>query len=63
MLDQHAAVDLSDEADTMDSKDDWHGLDRYEARKKIVTTLEGLGLVDKIVGIRIWCLMATAPIR
>ena len=49
MLDQHAAVDLSDEAfDTMDSKDDWHGLDRYEARKKIVTTLEGLGLVDKI---------------
>ncbi|MGB2151110.1 MAG: valine--tRNA ligase [Parvibaculales bacterium] len=49
MLDQHATVDLSDEAfDTMDSKDDWHGLDRYEARKKIVTTLEGLGLVDKI---------------
>ncbi len=49
MLDQHAAVDLSDEAfDTMDSKDDWHGLDRYEARKKIVATLEGLGLVDKI---------------
>ena len=49
MLDQHAAIDLSDEAfDTMDGKDDWHGLDRYEARKKIVTTLEGLGVVDKI---------------
>ena len=49
MLDQHAAIDLSDEAfDTMDSKDAWHGLDRYEARKKIVATLEGLGLVDKI---------------
>ena len=49
MLDQNAAIDLSDEAfDTMDSKDAWHGLDRYEARKKIVATLEGLGLVDKI---------------
>ena len=49
MLDQHATIDLSDEAfDTMDSKDAWHGLDRYEARKKIVATLEGLGLVDKI---------------
>ena len=49
MLDQHAAIDLSDEAfDTMDGKDEWHGLDRYEARKNIVATLEGLGLVDKI---------------
>ena len=49
MLNQHAAVDLSDEAfDTMDGKDAWHGLDRYEARKKIVATLEGLGLVEKI---------------
>ena len=51
--DQHARptrrLDLSDEAfDTMESKDEWHGLDRYEARKKIVATLEGLGLVDKI---------------
>ena len=49
MLDQYAAIDLSDEAfDAMNSKDEWHGLDRYEARKKIVTKLEGLGLVDKI---------------
>ncbi|MGC6534862.1 MAG: class I tRNA ligase family protein, partial [Parvibaculales bacterium] len=32
MLDQHAAVDLSDEAfDDMEGKADWHGLDRYEA--------------------------------
>ena len=49
MLNQHAAIDLSDDAfDTMDGKDDWHGLDRYEARKKIVATLEAMGLVDKI---------------
>ena len=49
MLNQHAAVDLSDEAfDAMDGKDEWHGLDRYAARKKIVETLKGLGLVDKI---------------
>ena len=49
MLDQHAAIDLSDEAFAdMDGKDDWHGLDRYEARKKIVATLEAMGLVDKI---------------
>ena len=49
MLDQHAAVDLSDEAfDDMDAKAEWHGLDRYEARKKVVATLEALGLVDKI---------------
>ena len=49
MLDQHAAVDLSDEAfDDMDTKAEWHGLDRYEARKKVVATLEALGLVEKI---------------
>ena len=49
MLDQHAAVDLSDEAfDDMDAKAELHGLDRYEARKKVVATLEALGLVDKI---------------
>jgi valyl-tRNA synthetase len=49
ILDQHAAIDLSDEAfDAMGTKANWHGLDRYEARKKVVATLEGLGLVDKI---------------
>ena len=49
MLDQHAAIDLSDDAFAeMDSKDDWHGLDRYEARKKVVATLEEMGLVNKI---------------
>ncbi|MDB2523152.1 valine--tRNA ligase [Alphaproteobacteria bacterium] len=49
MLDQHAAIDLSDDAFAeMNGKDDWHGLDRYEARKKVVATLEEMGLVDKI---------------
>ena len=49
MLDQHAAIDLSDEAFAdMDGKDAWHGLDRYAARKKIVATLEEMGLVAKI---------------
>ena len=49
MLDQHAAIDLSDEAfDGMDTKQDWHGLDRYAARKKIVATLEDMGVVEKI---------------
>ena len=49
MLDQHAAIDLSDEAfDGMDTKQDWNGLDRYAARKKIVATLEDMGLVEKI---------------
>jgi len=49
MLDKHAAIDLSDDAFAdMDGKEDWHGLDRYEARKKIVTTLEEMGLVEKI---------------
>ena len=49
MLDQHAAIDLSDEAfAAMDGKEEWHGLDRYAAREKIVAALEALGLVDKI---------------
>ena len=49
MLDQKARVDLSDEGfDDMPAKEDWHGLDRYAARKKIVATLEDLGLVEKI---------------
>jgi valyl-tRNA synthetase len=49
MLDQKACVDLSDEAfDDMPAKQDWHGLERYDARKKVVETLEAMGLVDKI---------------
>ena len=49
MLDMHAAVDLSDEAFAeMDGREAWHGLDRYEARKKVVAELEAMGLVDKI---------------
>ncbi len=49
MLDQHACIDLSDEAfAAMDEKGAWHGLERYKAREKIVATLEAAGLVEKI---------------
>jgi valyl-tRNA synthetase len=49
ILDQHAALDLSDPAfDEMPERDMWHGLERFEARKKIVAALQALGLVDKI---------------
>ena len=52
MLDQKACVDLSDEAfDDMPAKQDWHGLERYDARKKIVETLQALGLVDELGGL------------
>ena len=29
-------------------RDDWQGMDRFEARKKVVATLDALGLVNKI---------------
>lgn len=49
MLDQRACIDLSDPAfDDMLGRDDWQGMDRFEARKKVVATLDALGLVDKI---------------
>ena len=49
ILDAHAALDLSDPSfDEMPERDTWHGLDRFEARKKIVAALQALGLVDKI---------------
>ena len=49
ILDQHAALDLSDEvfAD-MPGRDNWQGLDRFEARKRVVAEIEALGLLDKI---------------
>jgi valyl-tRNA synthetase len=49
MLDQRACIDLSDPAfEDMVGRDDWQGMDRFEARKKVVATLDALGLVDKI---------------
>ncbi len=49
MLDMHGCVDLSDDAFlVMSDKEQWHGLDRFEARKKIVATMETLGLLAKI---------------
>jgi valyl-tRNA synthetase len=49
MLDQRACIDLSDPAfEDMVGRDDWQGMDRFEARKKVVAALDALGLVDKI---------------
>ncbi|MGB1118017.1 MAG: valine--tRNA ligase [Parvibaculales bacterium] len=49
MLDQRACIDMSDPAfDDMVGREDWQGMDRFEARKKVVATLDTLGLVDKI---------------
>ncbi|MFL2946502.1 MAG: valine--tRNA ligase [Parvibaculales bacterium] len=49
MLDQRACIDLSDPAfEDMVGREDWQGMDRFEARKKVVAALDALGLVDKI---------------
>ena len=49
MLDQRACIDLSDPAfEDMVGRDEWQGMDRFEARKKVVAALDALGLVDKI---------------
>ena len=49
MLDQRACIDLSDPAfEAMVGRDDWQGMDRFEARKKVVATLDALGLVNRI---------------
>ena len=51
ILDQRAHIDLSDEAfDEMIGRDEWQGLERFEARAKVVETLESLGVIDKIEG-------------
>ncbi len=49
MLDQRACIDLSDPAfEDMVGGEEWQGMDRFEARKKVVAALDALGLVDKI---------------
>ena len=49
MLDQRACIDLSDPAfEDMVGREEWQGMDRFEARKKVVAALDALGLVDKI---------------
>jgi len=51
ILDQRAHIDLSDDAfETMVGRDTWHGLERFDARAKIVETLQALGVVEKIEG-------------
>lgn len=49
ILDQHGAFDLSDEAfDGMEARENWHGLDRFEARQRVVAEIDALGLLEKI---------------
>ena len=49
ILDQHACLDLSDAAfDEMPNRADWQGMDRFDARKKIIAALQALGVVEKI---------------
>ena len=49
MLDKFGNVDLSDPAfDTMIGKEDWHGLERFAARKKVIDAIDALGLLNKI---------------
>ncbi len=49
MLDMNGCIDLTDDAfDAMPEKEKWQGLDRFEARKKIVATMDDLGLLAKI---------------
>ena len=49
IFNQHAALDLSAEdfAD-MVARDDWQGLDRFDARKRVIKEIEALGLLEKI---------------
>ena len=49
ILDQHACLDLSDAAfDEMPNRADWQGMDRFDARKKIIVALQALSVVEKI---------------
>lgn len=50
ILDQHGALDLSDAAfdDISETRDSWHGLDRFDARKRVVAEIDALGLLAKI---------------
>ena len=48
MLDKYGNIDLSDDAfEAMEDRNAWHGLERFEARKKILTAIEALGLLNK----------------
>ncbi len=49
IFDQHAALDLSDEAfANMAGRESWQGLDRFEARRRVVAEIEALGLLKEI---------------
>ena len=70
MLDIEAQLDLDGNIEFLEGvpasrsstrRSRMHGLDRFEARKKIVARLEAVGLLDKIEPTRTWCRTATAP--
>ena len=49
ILDKTACIDLNDDdfAD-MENRENWQGLERFEARKKVIDEFTALGLLDKI---------------
>ncbi len=48
VLDAHGAIIAGDEADAVDIPESYRGLDRFAARKKIVSDIDALGLLEKI---------------
>ncbi|MGB0342064.1 MAG: valine--tRNA ligase [Parvibaculales bacterium] len=49
MMDMHGCIDLSDPAfDDMIGRESWQGMDRMDARKRVVQELDALGLVAEI---------------
>ena len=49
ILDKTACIELNEEDFfDMDSRDSWQGLERFEARKRVIDEITELGLLDKI---------------
>ena len=49
VLDKTACIELNEEDfSDMDSRDSWQGLERFEARKRVIDEITELGLLDKI---------------
>ena len=49
ILDKTACIELNEEDfSDMDSRDSWQGLERFEARKRVIDEITELGLLDKI---------------
>ena len=49
ILDKTACIELNeDDFSDMESRDSWQGLERFEARKRVIDEITELGLLDKI---------------